>query len=407
MPIRCSNGDTTELAYEHDVESWKELRGRSRDLRFDCCDAGVVLKTSKLGTRYFAHKARGECSTAPETAEHLKAKSIICRALGIAGWSSIPEHRLDDPEGLCIADVFGRRSPASTTGIAFEVQWSPQTLDETRRRTERYHRHGLRTLWLMRQFDIPMSKDVPAVRIAEEGEEFGVYLPKVELVKERMYFDWISPKELRDASNWERCGSLEQFVIGVVSGRFKFGFPDEIEGFVTADARIGPCWRCGRKLEIFCGATFTLPAADRAVRPSYYLSLEEIGDAKDSHLKGAIVSGVNRHLVASQGKPLTMRYSKTVGSSYLANSCGHCGALFGNFFLGQGRPWSEVDISWKFPVRAKITDFQELFEIVEHWSFLDLGPRKISVDTQIAQRRRGPSISIDDATKRMAGLKSL
>src|SRR4051812_22670998 len=83
MPLRCLNGENDELAFQHDAESWEHLRQHNRAegaLVFPCCGASVSLRTSKLGTRYFAHKPGANCSSQPESQEHVLAKSIIAVA---------------------------------------------------------------------------------------------------------------------------------------------------------------------------------------------------------------------------------------------------------------------------------------------------------------------------------------
>jgi hypothetical protein len=63
-----------------------ELENRAkRHLRMPCCSSQVTLKKSRLGTQFFAHKAVGDCSTAPETETHLRLKQMAVAAARAAG----------------------------------------------------------------------------------------------------------------------------------------------------------------------------------------------------------------------------------------------------------------------------------------------------------------------------------
>lgn len=64
---------------------------RNLHLLMRYCSTAVVLKLSSLGTRFFAHKSRTGCQTAPESHEHLEAKFIIAESAGAAGWQVFTE----------------------------------------------------------------------------------------------------------------------------------------------------------------------------------------------------------------------------------------------------------------------------------------------------------------------------
>ena len=52
---------------------------------------GRLPKVSSLGTRFFAHRSRGACQTAPESPEHLKAKFVIAQSARAVGWRASTE----------------------------------------------------------------------------------------------------------------------------------------------------------------------------------------------------------------------------------------------------------------------------------------------------------------------------
>ena len=61
---------------------------RGMNLSMRCCSSPAIPKVSSLGARFFAHKSRAGCQTAPESPEHLQAKFINrreCQSGRLAG----------------------------------------------------------------------------------------------------------------------------------------------------------------------------------------------------------------------------------------------------------------------------------------------------------------------------------
>lgn len=352
MPLRCDDESGPVYSFDQDEQSWSALRVRQPHLKFSCCDASVVLKTSKRGTKFFAHKARTQCDTAPETAEHLKAKAIICSTLGQAGWLAQPEERFHDDFGVCVADVLARRS-AGANPIAFEIQWSHQSNEVTRHRSERYHSLGIRPLWLMRQRDIPISKDTPAVRLVDEGETFGVFIPTAILAWE--VHRGAAPKTLKDQANWLRVGTLEEFIRGVVTKKFSFGLPEVMDVKVTASGMSASCGGCGNRAiwglepHLFIDAGYNW-FVERFIETS----IDELPEG------GSLRSEMIRFGMEKSGQREGSK-SFTVGRGGVP-SCPHCGA--------DGlRSRNGVKETWTFSVPCSADDLRRTADTTEYWKF--------------------------------------
>lgn len=150
------------LAYRADIheeiesfsftcEQWKEMKKEPVGT-YLMYQTGwpAVLKTSRYGTQFFAHKP-GFKGDRPDqervSAEHIKAQVELVIALRTAGYVAKVEHRGADIDGQqWIADVYFE---ANGRKIAIEVQLSKQHVDEYLKRTERYRNSGIRCLWLL------------------------------------------------------------------------------------------------------------------------------------------------------------------------------------------------------------------------------------------------------------------
>lgn len=172
MPLSALIANETVFAFNFSSEDWQDLRSKTDEIQFPCCNARVVLKRSPLGTKFFAHARKGKCATAPETPEHLLAKDIIARTAIECGWTA--ETEVKGPGW--IADVMVSRG---TVRLAFEVQLSRQSLENTKARQMRYATSGVRALWLMGQKDIPTpSKILPAFYMKKADNGFCVVVDR-------------------------------------------------------------------------------------------------------------------------------------------------------------------------------------------------------------------------------------
>lgn len=194
MPLRAILDGFDIQAFNYHESDWDKLKRsyKNRSLKVVCCDRSAIPKKSKLGTQYFAHAKRGDCSTAIETADHIKLKTIIAEAVAVQGWEVCTEYPGAAPDGQkWVADVMCMKGNAK---LAIEIQWSNQTLDEFLRRTERYKRSGVRCLWLFRlrgnrnykASDFIESRDLPyfGFRAEDCGYTVSRYgIPVQEFVK--------------------------------------------------------------------------------------------------------------------------------------------------------------------------------------------------------------------------------
>ena len=103
MPLRCVDEHGAAIETNGcDEGQWKALRARDRaerNLKMPCCPARAVLKTSRCGTRFFAHKARGSCGWKPKTEVHRRLKKLALLGARDAGWDAATEVSGNTPGG--------------------------------------------------------------------------------------------------------------------------------------------------------------------------------------------------------------------------------------------------------------------------------------------------------------------
>lgn len=338
MPLSCKSPDGREYAFHHDDASWELLAHRNRSerhLRTECCEHPVVLKTSALGTRFFAHARRRGCNFQPESKEHLLAKETIARAALRIGWAAETEARSLGSTPEWIADVLCSR-PGRSARVAFEVQWTRQTHQESERRQAAYEAAGVRALWLMRQADVPISRDVPALRLVfvpDASSQFQVWLPSSH---HPSIFEWRSKANEGD---WGQRIDLATFVRGALSGALKFApIVDEIVP-VSIKLVATDCWKCRASIRVV--RSFDVRSEERwRGFEGFSFGLGELAELPD--WKEWIHSHLPPERLATLGAgEINFRYSKTMSGQYLSNGCMHCGALQGRFFeheLGHETP---------------------------------------------------------------------
>lgn len=125
---------------------WAELYFQRPRLVLPCCPGVAVQLRGGAGTariQHFSHTPLPTCQFRGETTAHLRAKVVIARAATAVGWAVDIEHAAADWRADVLATDAGRR-------VAFEVQWSRQTLRETEARQARYRAAGVRGCWFVR-----------------------------------------------------------------------------------------------------------------------------------------------------------------------------------------------------------------------------------------------------------------
>jgi hypothetical protein len=324
MPLRAEVGGELIVGPQVPNEKWKDLvrsaRSGAVEVRLPGCNSPGHPRIRK-GLQHFAHNpGTGQVCTVhgAESAAHLHAKWIICQAARQAGWSADIEHA---GQGW-IADVLAWQE-RSGIKVALEVQWSRQTFDDYRTRQQSYKDCGVRAAWFARHTaHLQMNdSDVPIFELTrDDSDEFGVHL----------------------------CGRtlpLPEVVTRLLTGQVKRReqlTSDHAQ--ISVDVYDHPCYKCGclclvwnvQRVEVAgrCGQPYPYdlsrgsmwegdrPEASREVRNAV------TPVARDRDLPTAILS---------------IRYSNTVRHRYMAFSCPHCHALFGDFPLRQDLAYRDPD----------------------------------------------------------------
>lgn len=244
MPIRCVDDQGISLeASALTQEEWRILKTKARNHRhliMPCCKAHAIPKTSKLGTQFFAHKARANCLWKRETEVHLRLKMLAIQAARRARWKAETEVSGQAPDGgLWMADVLAEKGEEK---IVIEVQWSGQTNEETFRRQSKYHSSGIMAIWLLRQPDFSISEDLPAVCIGGSIKDgLKVMIPK---------HDGMTVSSRDKQKNWSQIFDIGDFFDAVFNGRFKFGIPNNTKGILDILSTYIICWKCRKDVQV-------------------------------------------------------------------------------------------------------------------------------------------------------------
>ena len=168
MPLTAFLGDESLLAPMLSSGDWLDLKERRPRPVLSCGEAAIV-KTSQLGTQFFAHKVLCEPGHKGETKEHLRVKAAVLEAAATLGWTARAEVRATD--GSWIADVLVEKDGRQ---VAFEVQISSQDAERYLERQARYERDGIECFWLTARASTEHLPGVPVLRVDPRADELAV-----------------------------------------------------------------------------------------------------------------------------------------------------------------------------------------------------------------------------------------
>ncbi len=154
MPLKALLDDRELIAPFLAEDEWAAVAAALRDgarLTLPCCGVAGGIRRSRLGRRFFYHRTTRQiprCAWVGETPAHLLAKATIALACRRVGYAVTTEAR--GPAGRWVADVLATPTEGGRP-LAFEVQWSAQSLDATLARQAAYAADGVRGCWFFRQ----------------------------------------------------------------------------------------------------------------------------------------------------------------------------------------------------------------------------------------------------------------
>lgn len=313
MPLRAVSDTGNVHAFEFDAPQWAALKEKYRlvGLRVPCCGVAAVPKTSALGTQFFAHARRGECTTAPESAEHIYCKQLVAQAARSAGWAVTTERPGVSPEGEeWVADVFCEKGTAK---IALEIQMAPQTDEEAVRRQQRYKASGVRGAWFYgakaRKNIVLFDKATPA---------FG--LDPVEVGKVPTVRRFETP--------------LTEFIVAMLQKRLIWTIP-KLSRPLQIEYLPDTCWACHKEVKQVFGH-FEGDAETQEERHGWHARAFTVARLSQD-LEAILSVASNEELRALGLNPIGLQNvinGKPTKWPY-CNMCTHCRAPQNNFHLGE------------------------------------------------------------------------
>ena len=368
MPLRCMDNEGRDIeAHRYGERAWEELRALARvhqHLVMPCCNAQVILKKSSLGTRFFAHKTKGQCKWGSESAEHLQLKQIALEEARAVGWNARTEVRDQTPKGeQWTADVLAWRDDER---IAIEIQWSGQTNEETARRQRRYEESNVTGVWLLRQPGFPIREDLPAACIGGSLEEgLRVLIP----AQERM-----TAHDRKYPERWGQSAAPEEFVRGVCEERFLFGNPHRKTVELKIQTGVMNCWSCGKPTRIVTQVNGRTKV--KSVRWTLH-------DNELPHEVAELIADAVKH--RPDIGTIRRRTSRAKPHGFISNGCVHCDTLTGRLHEREASGVEEEEIGtvdWEVGEARR----HYWFERTTHWAIFT--PSELEEIRENAQTRQ-------------------
>lgn len=322
MPLRAFIDGEDKIAPLLNDAEWEALKlavsRKEKSVLMPCCNAAGLLRVSKLGTKHFYHSRTAECNWKPETAEHLKAKTEILIACRNAGYTASPEKI--DPDWR--ADVYAERN---TTKLAFEVQWSKQTLEETQERQNKYKRDDVKGCWFFRQPPFDYHYSTHAINDLPMFELLPSQPPDKDLLVSSPVLIYPDQKPL--------C--LADFVSALLTKKICYralattSCNQKIRiVFVTKK-----CWKCNASSLMYYVDSSYISRCGREMSRGHYMtcSYEKNGHYEfRQEIIAAARHYINSHPVLSArlGR-IKPRFSKKQNRTYISFGCPRCDAIFG------------------------------------------------------------------------------
>lgn len=370
MPLRALINEKEELAplvSDADWETWK--RQPNKKVTLLCCDTSGHLRTSKLGTKHFVHEHKAGCDWKPETPQHLLAKTEIVRACKRVGYDAKTEVSGSDWRADVLASKLGKQGLIQ---IAFEVQWSPQTLQITQERQAKYERDEIRGCWFFRK--PPKSeptKSLPMFNLALEPDNSLVV-------------------HMND-----RKTPLSKFIEDLLSRRIRFCDCYRLKPTQYIRINFFPvtCWKCMKNHHIYwleehlalsyCGKQLYTPDLEIRFRSDLEKYLRP--DLEEA-LRPEVIAAAKSFCKTDKAKNITMgeikpRYSRTLGKYYQSFGCPWCDdPIFANQYNFEEYCIVYYDdnipkITWEYyhnDTQANVTDLRVL-DYAEHWCYPETG----------------------------------
>lgn len=356
MPLRAYIDKEEIISIDQTDKQWNELKKRLKTkeslLTLPCCKQEGFLRTSSKGLKHFVHaKSDHTCDWKPESPEHLKAKIEIIEACKENGWTAIPEFS----EANWRADVLAIQNDKR---IAFEVQWSKQTSEETKCRQSKYKESNVRGCWFFRTApkelrnhdgSLIADKEIPIFKIVkDENANIIAQLKQMHLPLKSLV-DSLLKRKLRFCEHISLKPIQEVTIVFFETSCWKCKMPQHL-------------WTVEQNLVTVCNQDFYL--------------MGSMWDNDDIDKNPNIYEAVKQFLETENGKHLKIgqlkkRFSKTVHESYLSHGCFYCDSIFGDFFLTSEKLEGQNDPnSIRHVVKINLGTMEEEGQ---HWCYSENG----------------------------------